>query len=230
MEVALEKKVNSLPAQARLIVVKDKASLDRGHLALVYIKGLRKEINEHCDPLINSANETHKKTLAQKRIFMAPVIEAEGYLNPQIGSYLGELERIRLEAEEKTRLEKEVAAKKIKDEEDERLKAALKAEEEGKPEEAEKILDREPVQPIHDALTQQAAVPFKTRLQGLHVRKNWKWEPKDPVDFFGIPVNWMKYVPDVEKIDAYVKEHQEKADILGIRIYSKDTVIQRTNG
>ena len=224
MKNELEKKVFSLPEKVKEIVVTDKPSLDRAHKALIYIKGVRNEIDDFCDQNIRRLHEAHKEALTQKRKFEQPLIEAENYLKPQISSYLVKLERIRREAEEKARREREAAERRVREEEEARLEKAIKAEEKGNIEEAEKILEREPIQ---DPLTQQTVVPFKEKLKGLSVRKTWYWRPEDPEGFEGIPREWMILVPHKEKIDAYVKEMKEKAKIKGIRIFSKDTVSQR---
>ena len=227
LSVELQKikgKLLSLPDLVKKIIVKDKTSLDHAQKALLYIKSVRRDIGNFCDPNINRLYVAHKEALAQKRTFEQPLKEAENYINPQIALYLDKLEEIRRAAVEKARLEKEAALRKIQEEEDARLAEALEAEERGKLEEAEKILEREPIQ---DPLTQQTVVPFKEKLRGLSVRKTWKWEPEDPVGFEGIPREWMILVPHKEKIDAYVREMKEKAKIKGIRIFSKDTVSQR---
>ena len=227
LSVELQKikgKLLSLPDLVKKIIVKDKTSLDHAHKALMYIKSVRRDINNFCDPNISRLYCAHREALAQKKTFERPLIEAEDYINPQIASYLAELERIRRVAEEKARLEREAALRKVQEEEDARLAEALEAEEKGRHEEADKILDQAPIQapPMP-----QTFVPSKKKLKGLYVRKDWHWEPKDPVGFEGISKEWMILVPHKEKIDAYVKEMKEKAEIEGIRIFSKDTTIQR---
>ncbi len=217
-------KLLSLPELAKKIIIKDKKSLDQAHKALLYIKSVRRDINNFCDPNISRLHIAHKEALAQKKKFEQPLIEAEEYISPQIASYLAELDRTRRAAEEKARREREEAERRAREEEEARLEKAIKAEEKGNLEEAEKILEREPIQ---DPLTQQTVVPFKEKLKGLSVRKIWYWEPEDPLDFEGIPRDWMILVPHKEKIDAYVREMKEKAKIKGIRIFSKDTVSQR---
>lgn len=221
MKNELEKKVFSLPEKVKEIVVIDKSSLDRAHQALLYIKKVRKEISDFCDDNIRRLHEAHKEALAQKKKFEQPLIEAEAYLSPQISSYLAKLEQIRKAAEDKARREREEAERRAREEEEARLEAAIKAEEEGKLEEAEKILDREPIQ---DPLTPETVVPFKEKLKGLSVRKNWLWELEDVEK---VPEEWKISILDTDKITRYVKTIKEKATIPGIRIFSKDTIIQR---
>lgn len=218
----LEAEVFSLPEKMKGIEVKDKPSLEHAHKALIYSKGVRKKINDFCDPNINRLHVAHKEALAQKKKFEEPFIEFENYINPQIASYLVKLEQIRREAEEKARREKEEAERKVKEEEETRLAKAIEEEEKGNIEEAEKILDREP--PVQDPLTQKTIVPFKTKLKGLSTRTDWLWEL---IDFEKVPDEWKKLVLDEAKINAAVKAAKEKAKIEGIRIYSKTITIQR---
>lgn len=221
----LEAEVFGLPERMKKIRVVDKESLNLAHQEKIYIKKVRKQIADFCDPNINRLHVAHKEAVAQKRAFEHPLIEAENYIDPQIASYLAKLEQIRRAAEEKVRREREEAARKAKEEEDARLEAALKAEEKGNEEEAEAILDH--YDPIQEPPTQQTFVPPKEKLRGLSVRKTWKWEPEDPLGFEGIPREWMILVPHKEKIDAYVREMKERAKIKGIKIFSKDAVSQR---
>lgn len=220
----MEGKLSGLLERAKTIIVMDKSSLEQAHRSLIYIKEVRKEINDFCDPNIQRLYCAHREALAQKRTFERSLIEAEQYISPQIASYLAKLERIRRAAEEKARLEKEAIERKVQEEEEARLAEALAAEEKGNQEEAEKILDQEP---FYEPPTQKSVVPAKEKLKGLSVRKDWKWEPEDPENFEGIPREWMRLVPHDAKITAYVKAQKEKAKIKGIRIYCKDTVIQR---
>lgn len=210
--------------RAKAIVVDGPRSLERAHKELVYIKGVRRQINDFCDPNINRLHVAHKESLAQKRVFERGAKEAENHLNPQIASYLRKQEEIRRAAEREAERAREEAEKRAKEEEDARLEKALAAQEEGRLEEAEKILDQEPVQ---DTLP-EIVIPPKEKVRGLYVRKDWYWEPEDKEDFEGIPREWMRLVPYKERIDSYVKEMKEKAKIEGIRIFSKDITIQRS--
>ena len=221
-ESVLRGVVFGLLERVKKIVVKDKSSLNQAHEALIYIKGIRKQINDFCDPNINRLNLAHKEAILQKKAFQRSAVEAEEYINPQIASYLVKQEQIRKAAEEKARREREEAERKIKEEEEARLEAAIKAEEKGDLEEAEKILDREP--PVQDPLTQKTIVPFKVKLQGLSTRTDWKWEEEN---FKEVPDKFKCLVLDKEKINDHVKALKEKAKIPGIRIYPKTITIQR---
>lgn len=217
----LKGKVSGLLEMVKQIQVKDKASLERAHKALVYIKGVREEINAFCNPNIQRLHEAHKEALAQKRVFERSSIEAENYIKPQVASYLAKLESLRREAEEKARREKEEVERKAREEEQVRVRAAMEAEEKGNVEEAKKILDQTPTQA---PFVPQTVVPPKEKIQGLSIRKDWKWEVED-ID--KVPNEYLCLVPDSEKITAYVKAMKEKAKIPGIRIFSKDTTVTR---
>ena len=218
----LEDVILSLPEKAQAIEVKDKSSLDQAHKMLMYIKGVRKEIDDFCDPNINRLHKAHREAIAQKRTFEQPLVEAEYYIRPQIASYLARLERIRREAEEKRRLEREAADRRAREEEDARLEAAIKAEEKGDLEEAEKILDHEP--PVQESFKPQIVIPSKVKLKGFSTRKDWRWELED---FEKVPKEFLVLVINNAKITDYVKAEKEKAKIPGIRIYFKEITVQR---
>lgn len=220
-ESVLRGVVFGLLERVKKIVVRDKSSLNQAHEALIYIKGIRKQIDDFCDPNIGRLHMAHKEAILQKKAFQRSAVEAEDYIKPQISSYLVKLEQIRKVAEEKARREREEAERKAKEEEEARLEAAIKAEEKGDLEEAEKILDREPIQ---DPLTQKTIVPFKTKLQGLSTRTDWLWEL---VNFAEVPDEWKTIILAAAKITDHVKATRGTAKIPGIRIYSKTITIQR---
>ena len=217
----LEAEVFSLPERMKGIRVVDKESLNQAHQEKIYIKKVRKQIADFCDPNINRLHVAHKEAVAQKRIFERPLIEAENYIDPQIASYLAKLEQIRKAAEDKARREREEAERKAKEEEEARLQAAIKAEEKGDLEEADKILDREP---IEKPLAPQTFVPPKVKLKGLSTRTDWLWEL---VNFAEVPDEWKTIILAAAKITDHVKATRGTAKIPGIRIYSKTITIQR---
>lgn len=132
-------KALAIPDQARAIVVVDNESMARANTLLMDIRAIRKEIDATFDPIIKKAHEAHKAANQAKKNAEAPLIEAENYLKPAIRKYMDEQERLRREEEARLREEARKA------EEERRLQEALLAEQEGNHEEAEAIIQEEPV-------------------------------------------------------------------------------------
>ena len=214
----LEKKVLSLPEMAKEIVITNDDQLYKGNQFLLLIKNKQKEINSVFDPMIQKAHEAHKEALSQKKKFENPLREAEGYLKSQIAPYLAEKERIRREAELKAQREREEAERKAREEEERKLQEAIKAEEEGRIEEAEEILNEEVAEPI----LKEQIVPEKTKLEGTFLRRDWKWRASNMED---IPREYLKL--DDIKINQVVRSLKEKAVIPGIEVYYEDNVTSR---
>jgi len=219
--VRLEKEVLNLPERVKKIKVKDKPSLDQAYAELVYIKSVRRNIGNFCNPNISRLNVAHKEAVAQKRTFERPLIEAEAHLNPQISSYLAKLEQIRKEAEERARIEREAAERKAREKEGAKLRKAREAEEMGDLKKAKKILDREP---IGVPFVPRVSVPPKEKLQGVSTRRDWKWEAKN---FKEVPREFKRLILDDKKITDHVRLFKEKAKIPGIKIFFKDTLLTR---
>lgn len=208
----LEKRALSLPEKAKAIIVNDDWSLSRANKVLVYIKGIRKEISDFCDPNIDRLHKAHKEALAQKKKFEQPLIEAEGYIKTQIASYMAELERKRREAEE--------AARKAEEErkrlEDEKLRLAIEAEEKGESQKAEEILN--------EKIPETKPIPIieKPKLEGVSIRKIPKWRVTDEKL---IPREFMMI--DSAKITNLVRATKGEIGIPGIEIYFEDSVASR---
>lgn len=108
MEQELEQRALTIPQEARLIVVRDQASLDTaGAMLTERIKPLRKEAADVFDPIISGAHQAHKTALAGKARVEAPLIEAEKILKVSVGAYLEQVEKIRQAEEDRLRREQE---------------------------------------------------------------------------------------------------------------------------
>lgn len=197
----LEKKTTNLPEKAKEIVVKDDPTLNRANKALLYIKGIRKEINDACDPLIKKTHEAHKEAVAQKKRFEKPLVEAEKYIKQQIAGYVAEIDRKRLEAELEERKRQEAIRK-------EQLAIESTDKEELSDQE---MPDFTPV-----------ATVSKPQLEGVSIRKDWRWEIVDPLK---IPREYLTIDPIA--ISQEVNRSKEKTNIPGIRVFQKDTVSVR---
>lgn len=103
------------------------------------LKELEKKIVDFFAPLKKAAHEAHKAITKKEADELSPVREAMDTVRKTMNDFLQEQERIRREEERKARLAAEEAARK----EQERLLAqAAKAEEKGKSEKAEELLEQ----------------------------------------------------------------------------------------
>ena len=136
----LEKRAGDLPAQVRSLgpKIQDQATLERVNKAKLYIRELRNEVRKVFEPMKKKAYAAYKEILNQYKKVEAPIIEAEKYCDRLLAEWFAEQRRIREEAERK-RLE---AIRKQKEEEERKLREALEAENAGKKEEAEKIINQ----------------------------------------------------------------------------------------
>lgn len=201
----------SVPDRAKLIIISDNHTLEQAGDILVVIKGLRKEVDAAFDPIISKAHAAHKEAVAQKKRADAPLVEAEGYLKPQISRYYDEQERIRLEAERQAQAE----ARKLAEEE--QLRAAEEAEAAGDKEEAEAILEEPTVAPV---VVIPKAVP---KVEGISQRTVWKFRIKDEEK---IPRKYM--MPDKAAIGKVATGLKSKANIPGIEVYPETSTTARS--
>lgn len=203
----VEQKALTIPEQAKGIAVIDNASLLISNEILLRIKDIRKEISEAFDPIIKKAYEAHKTAVAQKKKAEAPLIEAEGYIKPQIATYIAEQERKRREEEERLRQEA------LRAEEERKLQEAIIAEQEGNQEEAEAILNEQTF--IPPPIVEKAT----PKLQGVSISKVWKFRVVNPD-----VIPRMYLLPDIVKIGQIVRSLKGSTNIPGIEVYTEDSV------
>lgn len=207
--IELEQKALAVPDQARIIQVTDNPSYVRATDILLAIKGLRRQINDTFDPIIEKAHMAHKEAIDQKKKIDFPLVTAEGILKPRIALYLDEQERKRREEE---RLKQEEANRKA---EDERLRLAAEAESKGRKEEAQRLIE-EPVEaPV-------VIVPKDTpKVSGISMRKVWKYRIKDASQ-----IKRAYLIPDDVKIGQVVRAMGALAaeSIGGIEVYEESVI------
>jgi hypothetical protein len=117
----IEKKIDPQVHDANTLAVQSQDDMIMANAMLQGIKAIKKEINESCDPIIKAAHDTHKKAVAQKKVFMEPLDRAEGVIKGKIGGYLDYLDaerrkeeaRLREKAEKQQAKEMEKANKKV---------------------------------------------------------------------------------------------------------------------
>ena len=103
------------------------------------LKDLDKNIVTFFEPMKQAASAAHKAICAKENEARKPITEADALVSKKRTAYYDEQERIRKEAEAKAQREAEEAAKK---ERDRLLALAVKAEEKGKDEKAEGLLEQ----------------------------------------------------------------------------------------
>lgn len=203
----IEQKALSVPEQAKIILIIDNSTYCRATDLLLNIKEIRKEIDRTFDPIIAKAYAAHKEACTQKRKIEVPLEEAERIIKPRIAGYLEEQENIRRAEEEKLRVEA------LRKEEEERLSAAIRAEEMGESEVAEEILN-EPV------FVPPVELPKTTpKVSGISQSQIWRFRV---IDEAKIPRNFL--IPDEVKIGQYVRAMKDKTRIEGIEVYPENVI------
>ncbi len=201
----LKKDTSGFPDRAKRIIVYNGVTLSKANEFLQAIKLVMKEIANTFNPIIKKAHEVHKESVAQKKKFEEPLVEAEKTIKLHIGAYLEGQEKIRREAEEKARREEEERQK----EEERILAESRRLEDSGKEKEAENILAEIPLPArveipsipevkglaLKHVVDTEAINRFvettkgKILLPGIRIYPVWKWEI---VDRKSIPKNYYK--------------------------------------
>jgi len=190
--------------QAKAITVTDNLTMTQADDLVKSMRLVRKEIGLAFDPIIAKAFAAHKEAKAQKDRAELPLIQAEGYLKPQIKRYIDEQEYKRQEEENRLRIE----ARKV--EEERRLAEAVQLEAEGFKEEAEATLTTPT--PIIMPTVEKTTPKADMRIYG----KNWKFRI---VDESKLPREYL--IPDLIKIRGIVRALKEKCIINGIQVYEE---------
>lgn len=212
----LERRAGNLPAQVRSLgpKIQDQATLERVNKAKLYIRELRNEVRKVFEPMKKKAYAAYKEILDQYKKVEAPIIEAEKYCDRLLAEWFAEQRRQREEAERK-RLE---AIRKQKEEEERKLREALEAENAGKKEEAEKIINQ-----VIETKPPEVKTPEKPKLKGVYSRIDYDFEI---IDVTKIPREYM--IPDETLIRKVIRASKGKVVIPGIKVIAKEIVVTRT--
>jgi hypothetical protein len=189
------------------------------------IRGMMKTMEEDLRPGIDAAHAAWKTSLANLHKHLEPLKKADDAIKAKVGDYLAreqrkaEAERRRLlaEAEAKARAEREaraqaaLAAAQAAQEEHDDMTAALAMDEAVQ-------IEAEVIVPTVDLSTAKVV-----KAAGQSVRTDWDFEV---VDFAKLSDQYK--IADDKKIRAVVKAMKGSIEIPGVRIYSKQTVSQRT--
>lgn len=223
----MTEKIDTLKAEstdlvrlANEIKVTNDAQLEIANGLAHNIKAMISKIKEDCRPSINKAREAWQESLKLEKRHLAPLEKAKDLVtNGLIAPYLAERRRKQYEAEQAAIAAKVEAIRKAEKEERERLATAKAAIEEGEIKEAEEILEK-PVEEKPELIFEMPKPPPK--LKGSYERTDWLWECTN-IDIVPRPLLMLNR-PD---ITARVNRLKDKADIPGIRVFSKTTVVTR---
>jgi hypothetical protein len=106
----------SLPEKVKTIIIKGPEGIERANKALIYIKTIRKEIEDFFADTLAAAKESKKKADEAKKAvenlkfsIEEPLIIAENYVKKLVADYRIEEERIKKDAEARAALGEETA-------------------------------------------------------------------------------------------------------------------------
>jgi hypothetical protein len=183
-------------------------------------KGLMAVIDDFFRPMYSKAKASLDEIKSNWTSHLEPVQGADAHLKLEMNMYVAGVERLRREAEQKARQAAEEEAKRKAEAED-RFLAALKAEEEGNKEEAEKIIEEatKEIAVAPEPLPPPSPAP---KAQGMSVRHDWKWRV---VNEDLVPRAFLML--DGVKITRHVKEHKGETQIPGIEPYLEPGVVTK---
>lgn len=212
--------VEPWPERARLLVVDTDASFVEAGELLTAIKALRKEVDDAFDPIVAAAHKAHKIACEQKKRAEAPLLEAERILKGSLAAYHAEQQR--KAREEQLRLEAEARAR----DEERRIAEAAALEAQGRPEEAERVLDEEPV--LVDA---PVVAPPTPKVEGVSIREKWTAEVVDKAALIAAvaqnPTLQPLLVPDMQALSRMAGALKGELRIPGVRVRREQVVAAR---
>lgn len=139
LDEQIEVKALAIPQQARMITVTDDLSLEQANEFNLSIRQSIKDIEDWFSPLVKKAHDAHKSLTLKRAETLKPLEEASAYITGQVKTYIRKLKE---EEERQAAILREQARK---EEEDRRLAMAAELESVGNVEEANALLDEEPV-------------------------------------------------------------------------------------
>lgn len=191
-------------AQAESVEVVDQASYEVAGAFVKSIKPLEKDILAWFKPLKGKAKEAHQALCDKETEALKPVRAAIKIFNAKMIKYRTDVEREQKEKEEALRQES------IRQQEEEKLKKAEELAEQGKEDEAEKVLEQEIVEPVFKT-------PELPKPKGISYRDNWKWRL---LNLKEVPAEYLLMITNDAKIAAEVKANKDKINIPGVEVYN----------
>lgn len=212
------------PKAARELTVTNDRELADAHGIVKAIKALKKEIRDGYDEIVKKTREAWLKACAKRDHYLKPLDEAERIVKDKMAPYMEEQARRVREAEEAARRAEEEAEAAQRAAEEERQRKAREALQDGDTREAEKILEK----PAPEIVPEKVDIPETQKLEGTYTRTDWMWELEN-IDLVPrmLPNGERPLKLDRGVITAYVQKHKDKANIPGIRAFSKTNVATR---
>lgn len=198
----IKSRARLLPERASLISVHSTATLTRANEFVKGVKLMMKEYDHAFDDVITGLRELKKKAVNKKKEYYEPLVKAEMIAKAEINRYLDKLEEIEIKARAKAAEEAE-----------KRFKEARELEAEGKPEAAEALREEE---------TTVAPIPVAPKIEGSHRKKLWTFEIIDETKLLR-----RHLMPDEVAIGKEAREKKDKANIPGVRVFSKPVFATR---
>ena len=206
MEIKTFEEGTLLEREASAFSVQSVEEFGKAEEMLVAIKRARKVVDDYFDPIIKGAHATHKALVAKKKEAEEPFINAEGMLKKKCTAFHIEQERLRKEEEARLR----------KAEEEARLQAAIKAEDEGKKDLAEEILAPTAVMPLPAS---NVPIPVPTNSS---FKETWTFEV---VDEALVPREYLMI--DEVKIRRVIQAMKGQTNIPGIKVKAEKSMAVR---
>ncbi len=198
----VKKEIEITESHALSLKVTDNMTYEKAGELLKASSDLKKKIISFFKPLKQSQDKAKKVLLDAEKEEIGKLTPGIDHLNKEMTTWNLEQENIRQAEEDKLSREAEAKA------EDEKLAAALEAEESGNSEEAEEIMNETMFIPPP---TVEKSVP---KIAGQTMTTTWKWRVKDERK---VPREFMM-INEVA-INAHVKGLKDKANIPGIESY-----------
>jgi len=219
MSNGIEKRIATTLEKAYEIIVGNQKTLTMANNFLLGVTELLKEIDNHHDPIIKLAKETHLRAVRQKRILTDPLERTRSIVKPRIAEYLLRQRQIQREQEE-ARRRTEMERKRL---EEEALRKAQEAEQLGNNNEAEKIL--EDAAKEEQSFEPMPVVQEKPKVSGLSVRQNWKFRITNLELLCRERPDLM--VPNEVMIGKLIRITKDQTNIPGIEVYCEDNLAVR---
>jgi len=205
--------------EAHALTITEDAHMETAGAFVRGLKAIQNKINSTFDPIIKKQRDALEEARDQKKSHSQPLKIAETIVKGKMAGFHEAQEAIRAEEERKMREEAR------RREEEERLAQAAALEKEGRPDEAEQVLD-DPVE------VPAIKPPPAKKVEGISYRTTWKAE----VVSFKLLVEYVAKNPkhlnllkaNTTAINQLARALKANMEIPGIRVTSEKTVAARS--
>ena len=206
----VETQAKLVMVQAQHVTITTQADCEHAADIIREIKSRKARWLEVIEPLVKSAAENHKRTVALRDSLAKPLDEAERLVKARVGGFLAEQERQRREAEAAAQAEAQRQAEAEQAAEAEALEAA------GQHEAAAAVA----LAPVEAPVVIAAPI---AKPAGLSTVTTWHFVVDNPL---AVPREYLSI--DDRKIGAVVRALKGAAKIPGVRVYSTEEVRSRS--